>query len=598
VNWYRSFGGRLRDRAPLPGLAPSPTLQASASNVVDYLAGLAAQGINACTHGQVAGHPWAPGEDHTHNVLACGEPSLSKAVDDWMATPFHGWFLVDPRHTSIGAADAGAYDAAGFDGTTDPGEVWTWPVAGGIVPGTTYAGGESPDPLSRCGLTSAGFPVYWFGPDDARIDAVSMQGTSVCALDTHGSPGIGSTGGRLILLPASPLQPGRSYTASVQWTDTSTGASTTSTWSFSAVTGADAIAPAGFAPVAPSRLLDTRDGTGGIQGPLQAGTSYPVQVTGRGGVPADASAVTVNVTVADPAGPGYVTVFPCGAERPNASTVNYVGGQTVPNAALVALSGDGRLCVYSMTPTQVVIDVTGAFTPKGATGFHPTVPTRVLDTRSGLGGAGRPPAGGTVRVGLAAGGVPKGASAVSLNVTAVGADTNGYVTAYACDQAKPLASSLNPAAGDVRSNLVTVPVAADGTVCLYTTTGVDLVADLSGWWGAGGDHLAPLMPMRVLDTRTSHPLGVGVTLRLPLAGSVPPGAVALAVNVTVTEPDRPGFVTAWPCDAERPIASTVNFGASQTVPNAAAVRLSAGQDLCLYTIATTHLVVDVAGAWF
>ena len=77
VNWYRSFGGRLRDRAPLPGLAASPTLQASANNVVQYLAGLAAQGINACTHGQVPGHPWAAGEDHTHNVLACGEPSLT-----------------------------------------------------------------------------------------------------------------------------------------------------------------------------------------------------------------------------------------------------------------------------------------------------------------------------------------------------------------------------------------------------------------------------------------------------------------------------------------------------------------------------------------
>ena len=72
-----------------------------------------------------------------------------------------------------------------------------------------------------------------------------------------------------------------------------------------------------------------------------------VQVTGRGGVPADAAAVVLNVTVVQARAGGYVTVFPCGESIPNASNVNYVAGQTVPNAVVAKVGVGGKVCVFT-----------------------------------------------------------------------------------------------------------------------------------------------------------------------------------------------------------------------------------------------------------
>ena len=127
--------------------------------------------------------------------------------------------------------------------------------------------------------------------------------------------------------------------------------------------------PEGASPatVVPARLLETRVGEGldtvdgqfegvGRQG---AGTALPVTVTGRGGVPGDADAVMVNVTAVFPDGPGYVTVFPCGEPQPLASSVNDAAGQVVPNAVLAKVGSGGRICVYTSSGTDLLVDVTG-----------------------------------------------------------------------------------------------------------------------------------------------------------------------------------------------------------------------------------------------
>ena len=92
---------------------------------------------------------------------------------------------------------------------------------------------------------------------------------------------------------------------------------------------------AGVVTVDPVRLTDTREaGT-----PVAAGGVLRVPVAGRGLVPGDASAVVLNVTAVGPAGAGHLTVFACTASVPNASSVNYVAGQTVANAVVAKLSG-------------------------------------------------------------------------------------------------------------------------------------------------------------------------------------------------------------------------------------------------------------------
>lgn len=113
-----------------------------------------------------------------------------------------------------------------------------------------------------------------------------------------------------------------------------------------------------FVPISPTRVLDTR--TAGI--PLYTGGSLSL-VTGGvvGGEVGDASAIVANVTSIESLGDGFVTAYPSSTERPLASTLNYVRGETVANMAVVATSTIGA-SVYANRLTQLVVDVTGWFT--------------------------------------------------------------------------------------------------------------------------------------------------------------------------------------------------------------------------------------------
>jgi hypothetical protein len=106
---------------------------------------------------------------------------------------------------------------------------------------------------------------------------------------------------------------------------------------------------------------------------------FELQVTGRAGIPADASAVTVNLTAVDAAGPGFATMYPCGEARPLASTLNYVSGSPVSNATTVKVGAGGKICLYALTSVQLIADVQGWF-PAGAD-YEGMTPNRLLDTR-------------------------------------------------------------------------------------------------------------------------------------------------------------------------------------------------------------------------
>jgi hypothetical protein len=105
-----------------------------------------------------------------------------------------------------------------------------------------------------------------------------------------------------------------------------------------------------------------------------------IQATGRGDVVGDASSVALNVTVTDPLSSGFVTVWPCGVDRPVASSVNFVAGQTVPNAVISRVGRDGKVCLYSTAATNVIVDVNGYFT--AGSGYVGVLPDRFLDTRT------------------------------------------------------------------------------------------------------------------------------------------------------------------------------------------------------------------------
>ena len=117
-----------------------------------------------------------------------------------------------------------------------------------------------------------------------------------------------------------------------------------------------------YAALTPTRILDTRDGTGGIAGMRAAGSTVDVQVAGVGGVATDASAVVLNATVVSPAGPGFLTIFPAGTARPFVSDLNYTTGEVRPNLVVVKLGAGGKVSLYTQTAAHVVFDVAGFFT--------------------------------------------------------------------------------------------------------------------------------------------------------------------------------------------------------------------------------------------
>jgi hypothetical protein len=244
-----------------------------------------------------------------------------------------------------------------------------------------------------------------------------------------------------------------------------------------------------FHSLTPSRILDTR--LGAPPAKLGPGATMGLQVTGNGGVPASGvSAVVLNVTVTNPTSEGWLTAWPAGEVRPVASNLNFVAGQTVPNLVMVKVGPDGTVNLFnSAGSTDVIADVAGWYGDSGApggAGFSSLPPTRILDTRSGIGSAGAPlPAGTPMALFVTGhGGVPpSGVSAVVLNITVTGPGSAGWLTVWPSGQPKPVTSNLNYVAGQTVPNLVVVAVGEGGVVDLFSSGGpVDLIADVAGWY--------------------------------------------------------------------------------------------------------------------
>lgn len=243
----------------------------------------------------------------------------------------------------------------------------------------------------------------------------------------------------------------------------------------------------------PERLVDTREGERTVDdqfagdGLRQAGTTYEVTVAGRGTTPETATAVALNVTATTVGAPGFLTVYPCDADRPVASNVNYAPGLTTPNLVLSRLDPDGSVCIYTLQPVDVVVDIAGSV-PE--TAFEPLPePRRLLDTRSGestfddeFRGGGIQQDGASLQ--LAVGdraGIPADATAVVLNVTSTGSTTPGFVTAHPQGSPLPGASNVNFVDGRTVANLVIAGLGPTGDVCLFTRGVTDLVVDVAGW---------------------------------------------------------------------------------------------------------------------
>jgi hypothetical protein len=332
-------------------------------------------------------------------------------------------------------------------------------------------------------------------------------------------------------------------------------------------------------------------------------------------VPANATAVVLNVTAVDQTTPGFFTLFPTGGSVPTASNLNWLPGETIPNLVAVALSAYGDVTIFNgLGFADAVVDLEGYFAPpttSTAGEFVPVVPARDADTRalSGMPYHGMTlGAGATLNIQVTGlNGVPgNGVSAVVLNVTAVDQTANGFFTVFPTGAALPVASNLNWTPGVTVPNRVIVPVGTGGMVSVYNGLGsADAVVDVNGYFTDStlvGAHYNPLFPARIKDTRNGPgpigPVGTASTTTVPvwLAGGVPATATAVILNVTVADATAESDLIVYPGDATQPVASDLNFLAGETVPNLVVVKLSATGTIKIYNpFGTTNVIVDVVG---
>ena len=479
---------------------------------------------------------------------------------------------------------------------------------------------------------STGQPAATVPGPPTNVTAVPGEGTVSLTWTAPASDGGQAVTGYVVTpYVGAAAQPAQTF-ASPATTQTVTGlGESTYTFKVAAVnsvgTGpqsaaSSAVTPASgsrFNALPPARVLDTRDGNGAPVGKVAPAGSIDLQVTGRGGVPATGvSAVTLNVTVTEPSAGGFLTAWPTGEPRPLASNLNFTAGQTVPNLVVVKVGTSGKVSLFNSSgATHVIADVSGWYGASGAaqgSRYHPVAPSRLLDTRSGLGAvvAKLLPQGSLDLQVTGRGGLPAtGVSAVAVNVTVTEPAAGGFLTTWPTGAVLPLTSSLNFAPSQTVANLAVVKVGEDGRISFFNGGGgVHVIADVAGWFGPEGENTGaryhPLAPARVLDTRAANgaplaPLAGGATLSLQVTGrgGVPAtGVTAVIVNVIAVDPVRGGFLSVWPAGEPMPVASNLNFATGQTLPNLVVAKLGAGGKVNIYNGGgSAHLVADVAG-WY
>jgi len=349
--------------------------------------------------------------------------------------------------------------------------------------------------------------------------------------------------------------------------------------------------------------------------------------------PEGAVAALVNVTATGADQAGFLTIESCaaGADGPPAtSTLAYLPGDTVATLAIAELDADGRFCVYRYSAVHSVVDVVGYLVeapadappepddpadnpddpepsdpdaPADPAWLTPITPQRLLDTRTGSGAVDDdereiPGADGDLLVNLAA--VAEGAA--------------GFLQAGACGTlgADTEFSNVNylgeavPGGVSLRSNLTLVRGA--DAACVYSYAEADVVVDALGRLDDSPEGLGwRVTPARrALDTRDdsdawSHGRPTaGTLIPLDLSGMIADDTAAVAVAITVTQPAAAGFITVGTCaELSRqlaadgsPTTSNLNHLAGQNVTNLAVVGLDAGE-MCVYTLAAAHVVIDV-----
>jgi hypothetical protein len=237
---------------------------------------------------------------------------------------------------------------------------------------------------------------------------------------------------------------------------------------------------------------------------------------------------------------------------PNASNLNYIANQTIPNAVITKIGSNGKVCIYTSAPTNIIADVNGWF--PAANSFTGLEPARLLDTRPGGNTVDAQDASSGLRVTNSVyelqitgrGNVPTNAAAVALNVTVTGTTAEGYLTIWPCGTTMPNASNLNYIANQTIPNAVITKIGSNGKVCIYNSAPTNIIADVNGWF-----------PDPTLQTANEAPT---VSITSPLQGATVGADIMTRIEGTATDTDGTPTSVLVSINGNTAINSTVTDG--------------------------------------
>ena len=368
-----------------------------------------------------------------------------------------------------------------------------------------------------------------------------------------------------------------------------------------------------YHPLTPVRLADSRLNYGLTR--LRNQVSQTLVVAGHAGVPANAVAITGNLTTTQSSHGGYFALTTTPTSTPSTSTLNFPTADNRANNVTMALSASGTISVVYVSIAgafcEIVFDVTGYFTndTSGDT-YHPLAPVRLADSRLSFGLTRLQNRAPQVLPIAGHSGIPANAVAITGNVVSVGSSYGGYFALTTSPTANPGTSTLNFPKADTRANGVTMALGSGGAIAI-TYAGLsgassDAVFDVTGYFtaDASGDSYKLMSPARLLDSRislgvTSLQNHVPKTFAVTGHAGVPSNAVAITGNLTTTQSSSGGYFALTTIATATPSTSTLNFPTADNRANGVTIALGAGGTLSIVynsiSGATSQVVLDVTG---